>query len=128
MSNIPGRVFFKDDELFTDWFPREGDGIIMRAEAIDGNTTGLSLVMEPYTKNAKETGKGGLVDASGSWDLTVVGSTANRGKIQENIKLSTGTLGMKELVRFRIYLTGGSSASDWISVRLFPPVFFEASS
>ena len=122
---IPGRLFFKDDEVYTDWFPRGGDGIIVRAEAIDNNNTSMDLKIEPYTKNDDTTGVGTKIDAaSGTWDLALDGN--QRGKIQEVIKVSTASVGMKEMVRFRLSVINASAAGDWISIRLFPPIFFDA--
>ncbi len=122
---IPGRLFFRDDEVFTEWFPRGGDGIVVRAEAIDTNNTAMDLKIEPYTKNEDTTGVGSKIDAAGSgWDLTVDGN--QRGKIQEVIRVSTTTIGMREMVRFRISVVNASAATDWISIRLFPPIFFDA--
>lgn len=129
MPDIPGRIFFKDDEVFTDWASRNGDGLVLRAEAIDTNNNSMDLKIEPYTKNAEDTGVGTKIDSGGSsWDLTVDGAANKLGKIQEIIKVSTASIGMKELVRFRISVVNATNASDWLSMRLFPPIFFDASS
>jgi len=128
MPNIPGRVFFKDDEVFTDWISRGGDGLILRAEAIDTNNNSMDLKVEPYTKNVEDTGVGTKIDSGGSsWDLVIDGAAGKIGKIQEIIKVSTGTIGMKELIRFRITVVNATNASDWLSMRVFPPIFFDAS-
>jgi hypothetical protein len=122
---IPGRIFFRDDEVFTDWFPRGGDGIIVRGEAIDTNNTSIDLKVEPDTKSEDTTGVGTKIDAAGSsWDLAIDGN--QRGKVLEVIKVSTSSVGMRELVRFRLSVINASAATDWISIRLFPPIFFDA--
>lgn len=115
--NIPGRKYFDGESVFSDWFPRGGDNMILRAEAIDRSpeTPGLDLKIEVWTKNADQNTDG--ASAGTGWDLTV-GSG-----VGELIKESTSSTGLKELVRYKLSTTG---TGDWILARIFPPIFFDS--
>ena len=126
MVNIPGRIINKGDEFYTDWLPRGGDGIILRVERIEGVGSSLDVTIEPYTKAIETAGKGTKIDDAGdSWDLLLEGDSTG---IVEKLKISSSSAnqGMLELVRFRISTGGTGSAGDWMRIRFFPPIFFDA--
>jgi len=125
MANIPGRIINKGDEFYTDWFPRGGDGIIVRAERIDGVGSELDLTIETYTKAAETAGVGVKVDdGTGGWDLLVAGDSSG---IREKLMISTSSApnGLRELVRFRLSTGATGSSGDWMRIRIFPPIFFD---
>jgi len=125
---IPGRKYFKDQEIYGDWFPRMGDILFVRAEAIDKKTgSSMDLLIEVYSKKLRDVGKGTQVTSSpgGSaidWQLEVDSATAG---VQEFIGIPDSTGGMSELIRYRISTSGGST-DDWVHMRIFPPVFLDA--
>ena len=128
---IPGRTIFYTEEVFTDWFPRGGDNIIMRAQAIDRSDTGtgqLKVLIELWSKNREDTGDGSAISDGGGTITLDLGDTSI--DIQTKIFQSAATAatpntGLYELVRYKIKTTGGA-AGKWVAMRLFPPIFFDA--
>ena len=117
---IPGRTYFSGEEIFSDWFPRGGDGIILRAEIIDEKNATMEVKIDIMTKNNGDPGNG---TATG-WTLTL----DDPDDFEELIKVSDvsgGPDGLKQQVRLKIYTASGS-AGDWSVVRIFPPIFFDA--
>lgn len=121
----PGRKFETGDKpLFTEWFDRGGDGIVIRAEAINFTTsTSLEVKIEIYTKKSTDPGDGTLVDST--WVLTLEGAAG----VKEKILVSDdaeGNPGMYDLVRYKVSVANGSSG-DFIVARVFTPTFFDKS-
>jgi hypothetical protein len=128
---IPGRTLAAGEAVFTDWFSRGGDNIIMRAQVIDRSGTTLALDVNLYTKNAEDTGDGTGIEVQGSSSLIALGlgttSTAVQTLVFQSPASSTGAnKGMLEMVRYRLVVQNGTSNDGhWLTVRLFPPIFFD---
>ena len=120
--DIPGRLYEHGEEVYTDWFPRQGDGIILRLQAIDRKGSNIKSKIEVYTKNAEDTGAGTAISG---WEK----ETDTPGTVYELIKVSDATggggAGLKEMVRLKVSTASGSDG-DWILARIFPPIFFDA--
>lgn len=129
---LPGRRIEATEVVFTDWFPRGGDNIIMRAQAIDrAETSTLGVKITLYTKNSGDTGDGSAVQESGSSTEVSLNLGVSSVVVQQKIFESAATAatankGLLELVRYKVEATGGSAADGkWVSIRLFPPIFFD---
>lgn len=128
--DIPGRKLFKDESVFTGWFPRGGDNVILRADkvAFSGTTTATIYV---FTKNSETEGDGKAVEEAGA-GTTPLSFTVASGDttVKELVVSSLATSdtdhpkGLLELVRLKIAVTTATNASDFVQVRLFPPIFF----
>jgi hypothetical protein len=118
--DTPGRLYFKDEVVYTDWFGRGGDGMIVRFEII-GRSTNATIDVAVYTKNSEDTGTGSAVSG---WTLTGLNSTG----LKEFIKISDPTggsgNGLDQMVRLQVSASG-TAGGDWSLVRLFPPIFFD---
>jgi hypothetical protein len=121
---VPMRKVFHNEEFYTDWVYRNGDGLILRGEQIDTNSGAIEVKFQVYTKNREDTGKGSPILSSGSpVNLTLDTSTHD---VQELIiePSSTTDEGVEEMVRLRCYTSSGSSG-EWMLLRVFPIVFFD---
>ena len=129
--NFQGRRFKKDEKIFSEWFPREGDNAVFRAQAVDrvGSTTKVTFKF--YTKNSDVVGNGAVVDkppAAGGGAYTLViddpDPTGDHGFTELVIKSETTTgEGFDELVRLEAHCEG-SAATDWLLCRFFTPIFY----
>jgi len=122
--NVPGRKYFATEVVWSDWFPRGGDNMIVRAQAIDNNGT-VDLDVAVFTKNSDDPGPGSAVKNSSS---PVVLSVARATRtVQEVIVTSSATEGCEEMVRYKLSAasTGEPGADEWVMVRLFPPIFYD---
>lgn len=128
---IPGRTLAAGEEVFTDWFPRGGDNIIMRAQAIDRSGTTLGCDITLYTKNADDTGNGAPVEEPGSSTAIKLSLGTTSTAVQSRVLESAATggaanKGVLQMVRYLITVTGGSANDGkWLTIRLFPPIFFD---
>lgn len=122
--DIPGRRFDFGKSLWTEWFDRGGDGIIVRAEALNWVTTSsLTLYIDVYSKKSTEPGDGSQV---GSWRLTLSAAAGVQQAIYTSAA-SEASAGMYDMVRLKVSTNAGS-AGDWIVARIFPPIFFDKAS
>ena len=128
-----GRKYFDGEEVYSDWFPREGDNAIFRAEVIGGTPgTGLEVKIQFYTKNTEETtnpdGQAIVTSASTNPPAELALDVADTTP-QELAIFSTAATpqpqGFRELVRFRVSASGGDPG-EWLLVRIFRPIFFDA--
>lgn len=131
--NIPGRKYFKDEIVLSDWFPRGGDNAIFRVERID-STGSVKLMVTFLTKNTEEEGNGEeILDAPLGDGYEITLHPADDGKIRqvfipsETTPVDDPPLGLKELVRlkFQSIGVGASNKEDWVLARCFPPIFFD---
>ena len=127
--NVPGRKIFKGEAIYSDWFVRRGDGMIVRAERIDSIGTTVEVKIEVYTKNSDNAGDGSAVNdpqsapATAPYELRLEhDDTAVKQLVVESS--NTGSEGIKEMVRLRIEADQGGT-NDWMLVRVFPPIFFD---
>jgi hypothetical protein len=70
--NMPGRKYFEDESIYSDWFRRGGDDMLLRVELIDwiDVSSAITLTIQIFTKNTETTGNGAAVTGGGSWDKT----------------------------------------------------------
>ncbi len=62
---IPGRRFSNNDKILTDWAPRGGDNMIIRADRVASTASGSCRVtIRVITKNADESGEGVPIHSS----------------------------------------------------------------
>lgn len=130
--DIPGRKYFQDEEVYSDWFPRQGDDMILRVELIDYTpSTSLDVVFTVYSKNTEDTGDGTLVNPSSpsipSVTMSEQGSTPDQADLIETIYIESGTTpatGLGELVRVRAAAVAETgNVGEWLLIRLHPPIF-----
>lgn len=122
---IQGRQFQNGESLYSDWFSREGDNMLFRAQATSV-ATGGSLKLTFYTKNSDDAGdpSSAIIDpgTGTEYSVTVSDPTVNDGFNEVLISSSSvAANGIKELVRIKAECTG-----NWITARFFPPVFFDS--
>ncbi len=101
-------------EVFSPWFPRQGDNAICTLEVV--RISGASIQVELFTKNSEDTGDGALVTpASGTGDITrtTVGRESNEWEG-----------GLEELVRYKF--TVADATTKWVLFRMLPPVWFDS--
>ncbi len=119
---VPGRKIFRDEEFYTDWMPRGGDGFILRSQQIVSTpSTGMDVLIEVQTKNIEDTTNPttSLISAQ-TLEAAVV--TLKRSAFTP--PTGSGTTGVKELVRLKVYTANGT-AGDWMLCRTFPLVWFD---
>lgn len=123
--NLPGRRFVPGEIIYTDWFPRGADNMIIRGQTIDSESS-PNVKIEVYTKNPDATSgqDGVLITQSGGSDFNLQltsSTTAIETKVLVSLYDATYTEGLEQLVRFKIIVTG----TGWLLARLFPPIFFD---
>ena len=119
--DVPGKRIFKDEEFYTDWMPRGGDGFILRGQMIEMTGTTLAVSVEVETKNSDDTSN----PTTSIKTLTL--NNAGGNAIQQALfepPTGAGSTGVKELVRLKVSTSSGS-AGDWMLCRTFPFVWFE---
>jgi hypothetical protein len=127
--NIPGRKYFYDEVVYSDWFPRQGDDMILRVELIDQSSSGTSLDVDVavFTKNTEDTGDGAAVTAASpsinSVTMEAVSSPADQAALIKTIYVQSDANGLKELVRVKCSASNGN-AGDWLELRIHAPIFF----
>ena len=108
--------------MFSPWFQRGGDFATFTAEvaAIAGTSTGATLTVRAFHKNADETGDGTDVDTSTKIELT----TATRLAATWPVQSSSTVKGFKQLVRYQFSLsaTGGTA---YATFRMLSPIWFD---
>ena len=101
-------------EVFSPWFPRQGDDAKFTVETIDSDG-GPVLTVSAYTKSSETVGNG--TTAAGGPTMTASGTAG------ANIDADwVGNL--NELVRYHFEISG--DAGDWILFRMLPPVWFDS--
>ena len=104
---------FLDDGMttYTGWFDKAADNAVFTYEQISGSGT---ITVEVVTKDHEDTGLGtALTDA-----FTQIGST---GFYTLELTNDTGTLKLKEQVRFKLSVTGEGGGALY---RIHPPTWF----
>lgn len=133
---IPGRRFMKDQKVLTDWIPRGGDNVIVRADRVASNPSsgsGVTVTIMVRTKNSDETGDGHAVQESGgstALSFTVSNTdTTVKELVINSVATSSASApkGLEQMIRLELLATGGDT-DDWTEIRLFPPIFFNAAS
>lgn len=130
---IPGRRFSNNDKILTDWAPRGGDNMIIRAERVASTASGgCRVTIRVITKNADESGEGVPIHSSTnpvSFQVLSSDDGVKQLVIQSAVTTtSTQPQGPRQLVRLEIICDNGASNAEWIQVRLFPVIFFNAAS
>jgi hypothetical protein len=110
--------------LYSPWFPRGGDFVVVSAECVRLSGSEPSLKIELFHKNADEPGDGVNVDTGTPAKSLVLNSV---GRQSVDWKRSGTLSGLKELVRYRFTMTGGEGEiPDSMLFRLLPPVWYDA--
>lgn len=115
---------FKDDSVFSPWFPRGGDILIATVDVIDIPASGGTLTVKVFTKTADDPGDGD--DAAGVAG-TEISRTSAEGAGQEDQEWVAESLtpGLEDLVRYKFTFTA-SAATDSVLFRMLAPVWFDA--
>jgi hypothetical protein len=116
---FPGAVPATGIKILGPWFPKQGDHARITLEVAEVN--GATIKVELFTKNSEDAGDGTNADSGGV--PTNITAAATGRTTQE--WYSTGTIALKEMVRYRFTVTGGV-ASDWVLFRMLSPVWFSA--
>lgn len=104
--------------VYSPWFKRGGD--ILRA-TLDyiAQTGGNTFTVTVFTKNESDTGDG--TDAESGKTIQVT-TTLGRSTTEW---VSTASVGLKELVRYR-FAMANTVSTGWAMFRMLPPVWFDA--
>ena len=105
-------------KVFSPWMPRRGDH--MRATLEVAQIFGATIKVDVFTKNSEDTGDG--TDADSVFATNIVSAAIGR-TTQE--WFSAGTVGLKEMIRYRYTVTGTTTA-HWVLFRMLPLVWFDA--
>jgi hypothetical protein len=124
---IPGRRFAPNETVITSWMPRGGDGIIFRCEIISREPDSAPGTPMTITVTLQTRNQDGDDSVSDKATLTLNYSAAE-GAILEKVFSLTDSSGCKEMVRFKIEASTSSDSDSWYTIRILPPVFFDAAS
>lgn len=120
---IPGRRITNGETFYTDWVPRGGDCILLRAEALiksSGASGSVNVTLE--TRGEDGTSVEPVTATTTAVALNGVG-------IQTCLYLaSTATTagnGAQEQVRVKVAYTDGSSGNYYV-IRVFPLIYFDS--
>jgi len=128
-SNIPGRRISSGETFFTDWGPRGGDCVLLRAQVLHrGSDTNGEIHVSIETRSAEST--------TGAQMNTAFPSTTPRLLVLDSVGVKTAIYtattadnspprGCKEQVRFKIEFVGEEAAGEYYVIRLLPLVFFD---
>ena len=106
------QYLWSNDAIYTPWFPRRADHMIVSAQLIEFNNT-LGVEIFGFTKNRDEVGDGVQLVAQPSISLKAVG------------KVTEEWTALKELVRYKIQ--GASTKDDdYYLFRLLPVTWYDA--
>ena len=124
--NFQGRRFAAGETIYSEWFSRGGDNMILRGQAVERDSTS-SVTFNIFTKNPDEAGDPAheVQDSGGTDYSLVLDDPATAGGFKEIVVTSEATAlkGLKTLIRLQATATG-----TFILARLFPPVFFDHAS
>ena len=119
---LPGRRFAAGETIYSDWYPRGGDNLILRTENIDSNGS-PTVTIKVYTKNDDETGDGDIIlsDAvtGDEWSLSLASTDSIKTGLLTSGKSTSGIDGMKQQVRLVVEITG-TGTDTWMLARVFP--------
>ncbi len=121
LLNSPGGSLV---EVYSPWFPREGDLGRFTLEVVDIDNNHVNATMQltvaAFTKNREDTGNGS--NAIGA--TSIVRTTAGRSTSEW---VSTSSTGFKELVRYKFtFQNAGEEGGGWVLFRMLPPAWFDA--
>jgi hypothetical protein len=105
-------------KVYSPWFPRQADHLRASLEVVQIN--GATIKVEVFTKNSEDSGDGADADSGGGTFISTnaVGRTTTEW-------YSTGTVTLKEMVRYRFTVTG-TLVSHWVLFRMLSPIWFNA--
>ena len=106
------------DKVYSPWMARGGDALRATLEVVA--VSGATIKIELWTKNSDEAGDGD--DADSANGVNIEESTVGR-KTEDWNKQVTSTVGIKELVRYKITVSGTSG--DWVLFRMLDPVWYD---
>lgn len=107
--------------VYSPWMGRGGDALTATLELVA--TSGGTVTVEVYTKNSDATSNydGANAVTSGTIELSL--SSPDRQSKDWNPQDPTNTVGIKELVRYKIAVTGTSGS--WALFRMLAPVWYD---
>lgn len=102
--------------VYTPWFPRGGDNMIVTIDVTQRMASQLTIRV--FTKNSEDTGDGTDADVGTSIVATATG--------RSSAEWTSGTATLKELVRYKYTVQStGTGAGDWTLFRMLAPVWFD---
>lgn len=111
--NIPGTTIISPLAVYTDWFPRGGDNLIIQLDVVQ--LQGATLKVQVVTRSADSTGDGTALGTASSF--TSIGR-------QEVKVASSDTAGLSDLVRLKIEVTG-TAGSTWAHYRILDMIWYD---
>jgi len=115
--------------VYSPWLGRGGDNLLATLDIIESTSNGL-IKVEVYSKNSETAGDG--VDASKDATTAInispsAGATGPQSKTwnSEAILADNGTVGLLELVRYRITVTSNDGNLARVLFRMLDPVWFD---
>jgi hypothetical protein len=119
------RRYVTGEVFYTDWIEvGDNQNGLFRALPVDREASSSPIVtIEFATKSHDETGDGTLLQDGGDVVALELTTSDAVGDVVQLLFLSTATAneGLKELLRYKINVTG----TGWALVELLPPIFFE---
>ena len=112
-----GETLSQGDIFYTDWFPRQADYAIFWAELIDMDGDEPQVTIKIFHKNEDATSSMDGTDTGKSIALSVAG------RVSVDMGASVATP-LRQLVRFKVEVSGGISGDDWVFLRMLTPVWF----
>jgi len=116
---FPGSVPGTGIKIYSPWFPRQADHMRVTLEVVEINGATIEAML--FTKNSEDGGDGTNADSAGG----PTNITANAVGRTTTEWYSSGTIALKEMVRYRFLITG-TLTSDWVLFRMLSPVWFNA--
>jgi hypothetical protein len=115
---IPGRRIEKDEVVLTASFPRDGDGMFLRAQVVsEGATAAGAVKIYVYTRNSEDEWPD---PATASTEIATMTMTMTVNEVTElHVPVSDG---IKEELRLKIE---GAATGGWSVIRIFPPLFYD---
>ena len=105
------------EEYYTPWFPKGADNAVFTYEIIRQNFgSGGSIQVDVFTKNREDIGSNGT--SKGTISTNFAGTTFYEHTVTD----------LRELVRFKITLTPGSSkptGQEGVVYRILPPTWYD---
>lgn len=109
----PGQTIFKPLNIYTGWFPREGDNLILQFEVIAVNDAG-KLDVQILTKSSDSS------NTTGTSVVTIASPASTVGR--HDLKADTAAL--QDLVRIR-WECEGTGTTPWVHFRVINLIWYD---
>lgn len=127
---LPGRRINYGENLYTPWFSRGGDSMLLRIETLKTVfSSGMALSVKVETKNEDEpVGVPTYLTLASSGTALDLATSAGDFAIGLYLSNKAGTEGTKQQLRLVFAWTAGTapSNSDYADIRVLAPVLFDA--